>query len=302
MRADRYRWLARGFAVAAVLLSATVPARAQEATPNDGSSHDTILVQGLKTEALKKAIGTYVNALTVMDASEPLARYAPGTFCPAVLGLNETLDGQIAARMHQVAEAAGVKPAPPGCQTSALVFFVDDKESFIRQFQRLQPTYFTDPKGDLWSPPKEAGPAVSWQLTQQIDPQGNAISRDMGGTRYVESVEGGGRINSMITVQIAMSVVIIERNSLVGLSTTQIADYALMRSLTDRGPKELKDAKRFSILSVIDAPMGSETPPSLTAWDLAYLKGRYAGDPRFFGTRQGTIIRQSIERAVTGKK
>ena len=94
MRADRYRWLARGFAVAAVLLSATVAARAQEATPNDSSSHDTILVQGLKTEALKKAIGTYVNALTVMDASEPVARYAPGTFCSAVLGLNDTLDGQ----------------------------------------------------------------------------------------------------------------------------------------------------------------------------------------------------------------
>ena len=309
MSAHRSRRRARGFAAAVLLLCATLPAQAQDPThaqnaaPDGGVSDDAIIVQGLKTKAMKKAIGGFVRGLTVMNSTGPLSRYEPGVYCPAVLGLSHALDDQIAARMRQVATAAGVRPAPPGCRTSALVFFVDNKPAFLKEFRRQQPAYFKDPKGDLWSPPRESGPAVSWQLTQQLDPQGNTLGRDPEtGVRYVESVEGGSRITSMITLAVAMSVVIVERKALLGLSTTQIADYALMRSLTDRGPENLKDTKRFSVLGVIDAPMGSETPASLTRWDLAYIKGRYDGDPRFFGNKQGATIRASIERALTGKQ
>lgn len=300
------RRLVQGFAAAALLL-AIESAQAQEA-PNDqrpgpesGNSNDAVIVQGLKTKDLKNAIGAYVRDMTSMDETGPLARYQPKDYCPAVLGLHDALDREITARMRQVADAAGVKPAPPGCPTSALVIVVDDKEAFIKAFQKQRPIYFKDPKGELWSPPKENGPAISWQLTQQMDPDGNPVSSDSQGVRYVQSAQGGSRINSMITVAIAMSVVIIERKALVGLSTMQIADYALMRSLTDRPPADLNVAKRLSILGVIDAPMGAETPASLTQWDFAYLKGRYASDPRSYGTRQSSVIRQSMERTIGGK-
>ena len=299
------RRLVQGFA-AATLLLAIQPAQAQEAPnaqragPERGNSNDAIIVQGLKTKDLRNAIGAYVRDMSASDETGPLARYQPKDYCPAVLGLGDALDSEIAARMRQVADAAGVKPAPAGCATSALVFFVDDKEAFIKAFKKQRPIYFKDPKGDLWSPPKENGPAISWQLTQQMDPDGNAVRSDAQGVRYVESSEGGSRINSMITLAIAMSVVIVERKALVGLSTVQIADYALMRSLTDRPPGDLNDAKRLSILGVLDAPMGAETPASLTQWDFAYLKGRYASDPRSYGTRQSSVIRQSMERTIGG--
>ena len=291
-----------------MLLCTTSAARAQEATGAENAvdgdvGPETIIVEGLRVKSLKKAIGGYVRGLTVMTSTDPLARYQPGAYCPAVVGLSDVLDNEIAGRMRRVAEAAGVKPAPLGCSTSALVFFVNDKQAFIKEFRRQQPAYFRDPKGDLWSPPTERGPVASWQLTQQFDPQGNALGRDpQTGIRIVASSQGGSRITSMITVAVAMSVVIIERKSLRGLSTTQIADYALMRSLTEFKPDSPGETKRFSVLGVMEAPMGTETPASLTPWDLAYIKARYDGDPRMYGNKQGATIRGSIKRALTGKK
>ncbi len=301
-------------ACASLLGGAWSPAPAQEravdppaptsapAPAADPQGADAILVQGMRSQELKKAIGGYVRGLTDMNGVDPIARYEPGKYCPAALGLGDARGEQIAARMRRVAEAAGVKPAPPGCAATAIVFFVDDLPDFVKAFRKQHPAYFKDPKGDLWSPPSATGPTLSWQLTQELDPDGRPLQQDPEtGIRIVSTVVGGSRSRALISLAIAMSVVLVERRALVGLSTDQIADYALMRSLTDRAPTALKGAGQFSILSVLDTPMNGAANASITPWDIAYLEARYAGDPRTYSNRTGVDMRANINRTLHGK-
>lgn len=309
--ADRYdktgRGIARSLIPALFLLGAVSPAQAQQdtsaqATQESKADDNTIIVEGMSKSELKKTISGYVRTLTEMDEDMPLARYQPGLYCPVVLGLDDANNKLIAKRMLRVAKAAGVKPAKEGCTASAFVFLVDDKNTFLKEFKKLQPIFFQDPKGDLWSPPSEKGPVTSWQLTQQFDPDGKPVATENEtGIHIISNVSGGSRLQSMISLAVAASVVVIERKALAGLTTMQIADYALMRSLTDSGPKDLKDAEQFSILGVINTPMGQEANASLTAWDFAYIEGRYKNDARTYAQKQRATIRDNVEQAVVAK-
>ncbi|HEX8215034.1 MAG TPA: hypothetical protein VF582_06130 [Allosphingosinicella sp.] len=277
-------------------LIASTPLMAQAATP-PSSKEGEIVVEGLRKP--NEVINSYVRSVTEASSSEPLARYAAGEYCPTVIGLSAGRNAEIAARMRAVAAAAGVKPASAGCIPSALIFFVDDKEDFVREFRARHPIYFDHLQDEDRPALKAAGPALAWHLVQQIDPQGMPLNRDADGYKFVESSARGSNILSMISSVVAMSVVIVERSALVGLTATQIADYALMRTLTDRAPTpSTRVPDSLTILGALRAPIGSPVPASLTQWDLAYLKGRYSGHPARYGTSQAAAIRGNMRRAL----
>src|SRR5690349_23525 len=68
------------------------------------SSEDEILVTGVRDQL--KTADRFVDGLTIARSSDPLPRYEPGTYCPAVLGLSERLDALITTRMRTVAASA----------------------------------------------------------------------------------------------------------------------------------------------------------------------------------------------------
>ena len=288
------RWAAIG--VLAGLAAQAV--QAQQSTPTPPPT-DEIVVEGLRLEALseeetRKIASSFVRKLTVIDPFEALALYEPYTYCPAVVGLSAARNAQIEARMRQVADAAGIKPAKAGCATSALVLLVDDKKTFVEEFRRTHPVYFKDERVKVWSLPKEEGPALAWQLASLINENGEPVG--YGGT--VESVSGGSRLLSLTKTAIAMSVVIVERDALRGLNIEQISDYVLMRGLVSGDPSDLGEIGAASILTVLSTPMGGETYASLTEWDLAYIKELYRGDPRIYGQRKGAALRRVIREAL----
>ena len=284
------------FLLAGAVLPSSAPA-AQKASP-PAAEGEEIVISGIRDQL--KLIDTYVDGLTVSVSDDPLARYQPGVYCPAVLGLGAARNAQIAARMRAVAAAAGVKPAGPGCRTSALVIFADDKESFLAAFRREHPLYFTRLRGEEPPRTEEEGPAVAWHLVQELDPQGMPVQRtDESGPAIVSSSTGGSRLLSMIQPVVAMSVVVVERRALIGLTATQIADYVLVRTLSDRALKGSDVPRTLTILRALDAPIGTAVPSSLTELDLAYLKGRYSGDPSRYGPSQRAAIRRSMKRAAS---
>lgn len=296
MRRSRFAWAAALLMAAGACPSS--PLLAQEAA-GPPPTEDPIVVTGVRDQ--QETIHDYVGGITVARQDQPLPRYIPDEYCPAVLGLSAQRNAQIAGRMRAVAAAAGVKPAAAGCVPSALVIFVDDKEAFLRDFRARHPTYFIDLQGRNPPAPAADGPAVAWHLVQLLDPQGVPLDHAVGGGyNVVESPAGGSRLLSMVRPVVAMSVVVVERGALVGLTGTQIADYALMRTLTDRGPEGLDVPAGLTILGAIGAPMGGAVPLSLTEWDLAYLKGRYAGHPARYGQSQAAAIRNRIRRALAG--
>lgn len=280
-----------GAALLAGLSEAAVAADPEPA--HAASSDNAIIVEGIKDKA--RAIDHYVRALTVVHAGEPLPRYEEGSYCPAVVGLSPERNADMEARMHRVAEAAAIKPAALPCRTSALVLFVDDKEDFLKAFRKAHPVYFSDPSTKHWSPPREAGPATAWHLTQRLDSKGSPGS-SAGGIKVFESSFGGSHLMQMTKPVIVMSVVIIERRALVGLTPVQIADYALMRTLTDSTPKNMGETAANTILTAIDTAPGDETAASLTEWDLAYVRGRYATSPFRNGHSQGAAISAAVKR------
>jgi len=292
-------------AAALLLAGALLPATPLAAQPTgaqpsaqETQPDDEVTVMGIRDRL--RAIDNYVGGLTVVNPSDPLSRYAVDQYCPAVLGLSEQRNAEIAARMRTVAAAAGVRPAAEGCLPSALVVFVDDKASFLRAFRAQHPIYFTDLRGEGWATAREDGPAVAWSLVQMVDPEGMPVQRSIEGYAIVDSATGGSRLRAMVRPVVAMSVVIVERRALVGLTATQIADYVLMRTLTDRPPAALEVPANLTILGALTAPMGSVVPSSLTSWDLAYLRGRYSGDPASYGNRQRAAIRAQM-RDVDGR-
>jgi hypothetical protein len=301
MHSNFLRYISRfGGVMALSLAGAAFPSAlaAQQATPPP-SQEQEIIVTGVRNQL--EAIEDYVGGLTVVTGKDPLSRYQPDVYCPAVIGLSEARNAQIAARMRNVAAAADVKPAKEGCRPSALVIFVDDKRSFLEAFRKQHPIYFSDLRGEGWSPPDEKGPALAWHLVQHLDPQGNPVQKDPElGYAIVESSVRGSNVLSMIRPVVAMSVVLVERKALQGLTVEQIADYVLMRTLTDRKPKD-HDLRDLTILGALEAPVGSAVPASLTDFDLAYLKGRYSGDPSRYGRSQRSAISRSIKRAVKAK-
>lgn len=302
-----WRWAAAMLLPAAPLCVATALAQSAPPAPAPPSSDSpaqppdaaAIVVTGMSEREQLEVIRDYVRDLSIAVSYDPLARYEPGSYCPAVLGLSVARNGEIATRMRAVAKAAGVQPAAPGCRTSALVFFVENKAAFLAAFRKRHPIFFNDLRREYGAfPPREKGPASAWQLVGKLDPQGMPIGRPTNlGPTVVGSSMRGSRLLSMVTQVVSMSVVIVERDALVGLTATQIADYVAMRSLSDRGLTASSVPGQFTILAALTAPMGSAVPLSLTRWDIAYLKGRYAGDPARYGPSQRATIQKRMRAA-----
>jgi hypothetical protein len=94
------------------------------------------------------------------------------------------------------------------------------------------------------------------------------------------------------------SVLVVESHALIGLSTTQFADYALMRSLTGANPARLTERDTSTVLTALDAPMGSAVPLTLTGWDLAFLQSLYKSDPNNYGPLQRSEISNAMSRRL----
>lgn len=272
------------------------PTLAQAVPP---AENDEILVTGIREE--EKVIDSYLKDLSVVDPQSPMARYEPNQYCPKVLGLSAKSNSEIALRMHQVAQAAGVRPAQPGCRTSALVIFADDHAAMQKAFRKEHPEYFQELSGETIKYQGNGTNVLSWKLIGRLDKNLNPVGVDENGIQMVEVGVTSSRLQTATRPVVAMSVLLIKRNAVAGLTTRQIADYALMRTLSDTEPAKLAATAAPTIMRVIDAPQGAETPLSLTAWDLAYVKGRYASDEWNRGTTQLAKIRATMRQELLGE-
>ena len=108
------------------------------------------------------------------------------------------------------------------------------------------------------------------------------------------------RLNAAARPIFTAAAVVVERDALTGLSTTQLADYALMRALARADPHRLTASSPATILRVLEAPMGSELPVTLTRWDLGFLRGLYASRDNLYATAQRGEIRRGVAAELDG--
>ena len=79
---------------------------------------------------------------------------------------------------------------------------------------------------------------------------------------------------------------------------TVLADYVAMRALVRTDPKRLRTSSADTILSVIEAPMGSAVPLTLTAWDLSFLRAFYASGKNNYAEYQRSEMQRLMKREL----
>ena len=270
------------------------------AVPSPPAAQSDIVVEGRRSG--KQAIHDFVAAVTPAPTGGQLVRFQDAV-CPAATGLPEAQNVQIVARMRQVADAIGLRLATQPCGPNALVIVAGDKQQFIAALRARYPVYFRTGLDERAVIPREKGPATAWHidglLTADHAPAAVHTPAADGrpGTYYMTSSMDSSRLRPPAIPRFLAGVLVVEAKALAGLTTRQLADYAALRLYATTDPGALKPSAS-SILGILDAPMGSAIPLSLTSWDLSFLKGLYHNDDRQFANRQRNQIERSVRKEV----
>jgi hypothetical protein len=266
-------------------------------------SSDEIIVEGSRDR--EKKIEAFVRALTPARIGGQLARF-DDEVCPAAAGLPAHQNEAIVERMRAVAKAAGIAVASGKCEPNAIVFVVDDKKAFMAALRDKYPAYFSTALSDRMPMPREDGPAVAWHVESILDENGlkPPIVRnpETGAEFFAVSSMSSGRVKPMSRPHFVAGILVIEVRALAGLTPTQLADYAAMRIYGRTEPKRVSKGSASSILSIIDAPMDSAVPITMTEWDLTFLKALYRSEPLQKATQQRADIGREFRRELDSRK
>lgn len=245
------------------------------AAPTDVAANgdEAIVVTGQKDSG--KAVDDFVRSLTTTTGGQ-LSRFEHQV-CPAVLGLDKPQADAIAARIRLVAKSVGIVVGGDHCAPNVLLLVTSDKKAFLEELRRHRADDFGLSDRRFHELEEAPGPAAAWQV------QGPAITAD--GVDLTEDTTQGVVVNrtvdpsSRITVQVHpqfdASIVVVERKALLGLTTTQLADYTAIRALTGADPARLASSGAPTILHVLEVPIGGEAPITMTEWDYGFLSSYY---------------------------
>lgn len=260
-------WSTRALTVAVSFCLAT-PTLAQGVPP----AEETIEVVGKREQDRRRTINAFVRALSREPTTEPITRF--DTACPEVAGLSPAQNQAIIQRMRVVAGAAAVPLAKPGCRPNVLVIVVPDKNEMLKALRKRHPDLFRDGRRKIINIVRDDSAALAWHISVDVDREGQPLASS-NGIPVVETDVPNRYYSAFRPVSIG-GIVLLEQAGIVGLTTTQIADYATMRAFSTAEPRQLSQTNAPTILRLLDSKIGDETPLSLTSWDLAFLKAAYA--------------------------
>jgi hypothetical protein len=251
---------------------------AQAAGVSTAPQTNEIVVEG---EKQRTRVQKFVRQLTPAPFDGQLAKFlAP--VCPASVGLLPQQNQQVEDRIRQVSKAIGADVASGNCTRNVLVLVVPNKKVAIQQLRQKRPELFGDlPSAEIRRIEDVRGPVTAWQMIDVFGsdgmPLGSArIDATGDDIRIVRVVGTPSRIRKLTVPQFRGSVLIVESHALDGISTRQLADYAVMRLLASvREPSSALPAD--SILTLFNPGItGTTAPLSVTQWDYAFLKSYYA--------------------------
>jgi hypothetical protein len=279
------------------LLFVPAPSAAQDQAPPDDASE--IVVTG--TRDMERQVRDFVGALTQAPSGGQLSRFE-AAICPTVVGVSPAQKQAIVTRMKRVAGAAGIAVGGASCTPNVLVVVTGEKKAFVEGLWKRHSYYFGQMSaGDVRKLASEPGPAAAWHVDGPPRTADGVELQQAGGGPYVNrTTRNPSRIGAAARPQFAAAAVVVEMKALDGLTTTQLADYAAMRTFARTDPRRLPETAP-SILRALEAPMGSEVPITMTPWDLAFLKSFYAAPRNLSAASQrsqiGGRLQGELERA-----
>lgn len=276
------------------LITLATPAAAQ-----DAQRLGDIVVTGTSEADQARQARQFVATIAPLRGRSQLNRFETPV-CPVAVGLREEEKRAVVQRLRQVAGAIGLPVAKASCRPNLLVAVVAGKRQFMEGLIRERPALFAmmTPR-EAWLLARNPDPVVAWQQTGWISVNGNEIMLDLYYDVPLNITYGNSpRFIEPGHLHFKAAAVVIEAEATVGLTTTQLADYAAMRGFARTEPSKLAPSAP-SILRAVGAPVGSAVPVTLTQWDLGFLRGLYASGNDVNALVRSTEINRSVEREVS---
>ena len=255
-----------------VLLAITAGVSSLATLPSSAapSSDQAIIVQGVRDR--RKPADDFLRKMVPPSFDEQFGRFEEPV-CPGTVGLPDKLSGEVIARIRQVTGAAHIPAGKANCIPNLVIIVVDDKKALIDGMQRKREAYLygidTERQKHLAN---AAGPVAAWQISDVIGPDGEPLRVDGDGFPRLFTTVPPSRLRSGTRSRVLGAIVVIEQRGLVGVTTRQVADFALVRALAPIQPRDSQPPES-SVLSLFNAGIRPEdAPQSLTWWDLALLK------------------------------
>jgi hypothetical protein len=276
---------------AALIALPAGPAAAQDQSPPQ--SGIPIVVQG--TRVGEQQLRDFVRAATNVPSTGQVGRFHEPV-CPVAIGLLPAQTARVSERMRKVAAAAGMRVARSPCTPNIFVIVAQDKNAAIDEIVRHFPAYFGDMSpGEVRAITSAPGPAVAWQARSRLSADGEAVEKAAGSSFYrIRTSSNPSRIRSASMPTFVASIVVIDLQAAAGLTLTELADYAAMRTFAATDPDRILRTGAPTILGVLGQPDDRLLPLTLTHWDMAYLKALYSTDNAYYASYQ----RGDIEAAM----
>jgi hypothetical protein len=272
----------------ACALPAATPAAAQERQPEAEAPDAVVTGQRDREEQVRD----FVKALTPPAGAGSIPRFIEEV-CPVAVGLAPAPAERVAARLREVSQAIGLKVAGRNCHPNAFVIVTADKRAFIDTLAEKRPESFGSMSSQqIRRLARARGPAAAWQLSGPVDESGSPLVFDEAlGAYRNDTMQAASRIRSAGGVGFDATAVVVEARALEGLTATQLADYAAMRLFAKLDPARLPSPPPRTILAILEAPMGSALPVTLTQWDLGFLRGLYSAPAGLYASAPRSCAR-----------
>jgi hypothetical protein len=285
--------------MAALMMTAQMAwANEPVAAANDPSE---IIVQGNRNS--KQTVSSFIRKALPARFDQQFGKFESPA-CPRVIGLPEDQNRLVERRIRTVADAVGAPVEREGCSANLFVLLGRDKREIIAGLKQDFPTLTNGiPAYRLRSLAESPAPVASWQVVDFKGSNGVSLGTvrspdDMVPKKVASTVGSPSRLTKLVKPHFLASVVVIEGRALRGMTTTQIADYAAMRSLAPTDSTKPAKLPAESILTLFEPAIAQPVEPSLTWWDYALLKALYASSNEVIATSQQFDMRQWMLREM----
>lgn len=297
------KWRGSIALLAPLLLIAAAPPQSPPAEGGPGAAEE-IVVTGARDRA--QAIRTYVEAVTV-ETDDQVATFWDRV-CPASFGLPAAYNEVIERRVREIARQAGIRTARPGCRANVVIIVADGP--FIDRLHRERPDIFRGVAlPEIRTVLRDEGPIRAWQIVMPRGSDGRPLDRvsflEIGGPpRYIGNAFLRRGLGSSLTQRqtrqdLDISFVLFELDAVEGLTLTQIADYAAMRTLARTSPAAIRGPR--TILGLFDdIGSGYARVEAMTGWDAAYLRALYRTNSTVSAAQQRSNMVRMIEGESAG--
>jgi hypothetical protein len=305
--------------MAGAMLALAWPASAQPAAsaqprapapPASAAPDEAIIVTGRRDRA--ETVRDFIDRVTIPSDGQLAAFHdAP---CPASFGLPAGHNAVVAALIREAAARTRLPVARPGCAPNILVIVAENGGDFVARLRRARPAWFAVLGGaELRALAAADGPVRSWQIVATRGADGRPTTRisflQIGGgvPRYIGEAELLTGVRPSLTARptrqdLVLALVVFDLAAVEGLSLSQLAGHAAMRTLARTDAAAAGPAPGRSILTLFDDRGAGQAPAAgLTRWDSAYLAALYAAGDTLAAAQQRSAMARIFGRALAAE-